>query len=388
MTFEWKIEARNPALGREGLVKDYTEATFTPVYNDVGNWSIKMDRRAPQAMNLVQPGWGVVVTRDGQIVFSGPMNGRRHVRELGKNTIEVSGFSDNAVLRKRLVSPSPGESIPPYIVQASDIRTGVASTVLRQYVDANAGPGAIAPREIPGLTLAADPVLGATITGNGRWDTDLLQFMQPLAVVGQVGFRVVQVGSVLQFQVYSPTDRTDSVKFAVGLKNLASYVYESTAPDGNYIYVGASGTGTSRVISEYPDSDSIAAWDRIEGPFTDNRGTSDPVQLAHTGKEALTQHGEQATLSITPIETTTLKYGVNYFLGDKVTVQLDDDVSSTYATPGQVKDILRSVVIHLTVDGPQTVTPAVGTPVRNDIAAVFRRMKDLGRRMNNLERWP
>lgn len=388
MTFEWKIEARRPDLTREGEVKDYTEATFTPIFNDVGTWSLLMDRRAPQAANLTQPGWGIIVTRDGDTVFSGPMTTRRHARAVDKDTIEVSGLSDEAVLKRRLVSPSPAESAPPYIAQASDIRTGVASTVLRQYVDVNAGPGAVVARRTPGLALASDPLAGASVSGNGRWDTDLLTFLQPLAVTGAVGFRVVQVGAVLQFQVYVPTDRTSSVKFAVGLKNLAGYEYESTAPEGNYVYVGASGTGTSRVISEYPDSDSVADWGRIEGDFVDNRGTADPVQLQQTGTDALTQNGEQASLSITPIETTDLMYGQQYFLGDKVTVRTDDDIGTPYEETGQIQDVLRSVVIHLTVDGPQTVTPAVGTAARNDISRAFRALKNLRRRMNNIERWP
>jgi hypothetical protein len=387
MTSEWKIEARNPALQREGLVKDYEKATFTPVFNDIGTWSITMDRRAPQAANLTQPGWGVVVSRDGQVVFSGPMNSRRHVRELDKNTIELSGYSDDAILRRRLVSPSPGEGVPPYTAQASDIRTGLASTVLRAYVSVNASTAAISSRQVPGLTIGPNLAVGTTVTGNGRWDTDVLQFIQPLAIAGGVGFRVVQVGAVLEFQVYAPTDRTASVKFAVGLKNLAGYEYESIAPEANYVYVGASGTGTSRVISEYSDADSIAAWGRIEGEFVDNRGTSDPTQLQQTGTEALTQNGEQASLSITPIETTNLRYGEHYFLGDRVTVQLDDDTSTPYDGVGQVQDILRSVVIQLDLD-KQTVTPAVGTAARTDIAKVFTRMKNLARRLNNIERWP
>ena len=390
MTFEWTLYARNPALGREGVIEDYREATLTPIYTDVGTWSVTLNRNSAQAANLVQPGWGIIAVRNGVTVLSGPATHRKHtVRRNGDkdvNEVVVSGVTDEVVLKRRLVSPSPTESAPPYSVQASDIRTGTASTILSQYVDVNAGPGAVTARRTPGLTIATDPVAGASVTGNGRWDSTLLAFLQPLATSGGVGFRVAQVGSGLQFQVFTPTDRTSSVQFSVGLGNLAGFDYESTAPETNYCYVGAIGTGTSRVMQEFPDPESVAQWGRIEGPLVNQSATSDPAQLTQAAVDTFATQGEQAALSIIPVETPNLMFGVHYFLGDRVTVQLEGPAATPYAESGQIQDILRSVEIKLTADGPQTVTPTIGTAARSDVSRMFRKLLRLDQRVNDLER--
>ena len=65
MSFEWKIYARDQNYQRQGEIDEYREATFTPVYNDVGTWEIVIDRRSDQAAALTTPGWGIMLTRDG-----------------------------------------------------------------------------------------------------------------------------------------------------------------------------------------------------------------------------------------------------------------------------------------------------------------------------------
>jgi hypothetical protein len=391
MTFEWTIYVRDQAGNRIGEVDDYAEATLTPVFNDVGTWSILVDRRVRQAANLTQPGFGIIAARNGVTVLSGPATHRQHTVDMDNNHVQISGVTDDVWLKRRVVSPSPTESFPPYTVQAFDVRTGPASTVLRAYVDANAGPGAIAPRRVPGLTIAPDPVIGAPVSGNGRWD-NLLAFLQPLAISGGVGFRIIQVGDGgMQFQVFAtagqvPADRPATAQFSIDLGNLAGFEYESTAPEANYVYVGGAGINTARTIQEFPFSAAIGAWGRIEGDFVDRRDTTDATQITQAGTDALTQHGEQASLRITPIETPTSIYGTHYKLGDKVTVQLEGPAATPYAESGQITDILRSVEIKLTVDGPQTVTPSIGTAARNDVYRMFRAFRALSRRVNNLER--
>lgn len=382
MSFEWKLYVRDQNYRLQGEMDEYTEATFTPVYNDVGSWELLISRSSDQAVALTTPGWGIVAARDGNIVLSGPIATRHHAVNADGGTIKISGVTDDVWLKRRLVSPSPSESVPPYTVQASDVRNGIASTILGQYVNVNAGPGAVTPRRVTGLTIATDPLIGATVSGNGRWD-NLLEFLQMLAITGAVGFRVVQVGTGLQFQVYAGTDRTGTAKFSIGLGTLASYEYESTAPTGNYAYVGGTGDGTARVMAEYPDSASIATWGRIEANLVNASDTANTTQLQQAGTDALKQGAEQTSLTLTPLERDGLRFGIDYQLGDTVSVQIEGPGEGT------IQDLLRSVAIHLTPDGPQTVTPSVGTARATDVQRMFRTfraIKALGRRVTNLER--
>lgn len=381
---DWNLYVRNKDGYRVGELDDYTEAKFTPVFRDVGNWTLKLDINSPMVAELVKAGAGVIACRNDVPLVSGPQRGMAVVQDKDERSITFTGVTDETWLEDTIVSPSPGESSG-YTVQATDNRTGIASTVLSQYVNVNAGPGAIARREVPGLTIAPDPLVGSTVSGAGRWDTSLLAFLQPLAESGGIGFRVVQSGNGLQFQPYAVTDRSRSVKFSQALGNLAGVQYSITAPKANYVYVGGTGTGQSRVIKEYSDNDSIARWGRIEGEFVDRSDTSDATQLQQAGTDALAQNTEQMSLSITPIETDNLRFGQHYFLGDKVTVQLQESIPSLYGETGSIVDVLRSVTINLTKDDV-SVTPMVGTPARGDILRVFNTLRRFRSRLNQLER--
>lgn len=380
----WKIYVRDKDNNRVGELDDYTDATFSPIYNDVGTWSVTLSRKSLQAANLTEPGSGIIVCRDDQVVFSGLQLFREHTSNETVDHVTVSGSTDEVWLLSRLVSPSPGQSTPPYDAQATDVRTGVASTVILQYVNVNLGPGSVAPRRKLDLTLSGDPVIGASVRGEARWDSNLLEFIRPLAITGGVGFRIVQSGTGLLFEVYAPTDRSDTIKFSRELGNLLGFQYSSRAPTGNYIYVGASGTGTSRIIKEFQDSTSIATWGRWEGPLVNEGSTSDSTAITQAANEALEQGQEQASLSFTSSEIESMRYGLDYFLGDTITVQLEDTVTP-YEESGQIVDQIRQVEIKLTPD-KQTVTPSVGTGQRADVFRLLRAFRQMARRVNNIER--
>lgn len=382
----WNLYVRSFEGYRLGEIDDYVEATLTPVYRDVGTWSVKLNINSPMVAYLVRPGAGLVACRNDVPLVSGPQRGMSVVKNKDEQSITFTGVTDETWLNDRLVSPSPGESSGPYSVQATDNRSGVASTVLSQYVNVNAGPGAIPTRRVTGLAIGTDPVVGGLVSGSGRWDTSLLTFLQPMAESGGIGFRIVQVGHTLEFQPYLPVDRSGTVKFSAELGNLAGVSYSVTAPKENYVYVGGTGTGATRLINEYSDNGSITAgWGRIEGEFIDRSDTSDATQLKQAGTDALSQNTEQMSLSITPIETEQQKFGAHYFLGDKVCVQLQESIPGPYGETGSIIDILRSVTINLTPNDV-SVTPAIGTPARGDLLRIFTTLRRFRNRLNQLER--
>jgi hypothetical protein len=327
VTFEWKIEVRNAALQRVGELDDYQSLEMVLKFNDVSTWTLSTTRCNRLAAELVLPGAGIVVTRNGATVLSGPWTKRRDAKSADRDQITMSGVDDTVWLNRREASPVPSASGPPYSAQASDLSSGVASTVLRDYVNLNAGPGAVAVRRVPGLTIGTDPVVGASVAGTARWQV-LLPMLQELATAGAVdgvpiGFRVVQVGTGLEFQTYQPADLTATAVFSSGFGNLEGFEYEVTAPEANYVFVGGAGEGTARVIQEKPDSASVAKWGRIEGELVDARNAASVNELDVAATKALADNTEKTSLSITPIDTDLLAFGVHYGLGDRVTAVLD-----------------------------------------------------------------
>jgi hypothetical protein len=380
---EWAVYVRDPSFFRQGQLDDYQGLELIHRWRDVGAFTLEIHRDNRHASNLVTPGWGIIVQCGNQVIFNGPVTGRKHNYDGKRHKITLTGVDDNIWLRRRLVSPCPAEMFPPYTTSDYDVSTGPASAVLIHYVDVNLGPGAVTSRIKPHFEVASDPGVGATVTGRGRWQF-LLSLLQELATAGgtDVGFRVVQSTDsgdlpILRFEVYRSIDRTETVKFSADLGNLAAFDYESQAPDANYIFVGGMGEGTARTIVERLSSESVAEWERIEGEFVDRRDTSDATELAQAGDDQLSQATEKTSMSITPIDTPQQRYARDYNLGDKVRIEWEE---------GTIQDAIREVKISLTPTGPQKIEPSVGTVSSSDIKSFFRTFRRLRADVANLKR--
>src|SRR5690606_28287785 len=296
---DWSIYVRDRALRRVAQVSDFRSFEAIVKFNDVGKWTLEIDERAPEAVPLTTPGFGIQVVSNitGNTLLTGFVDGREFTHDAGKKTILLGGVDDNVILSWRLGHPCPYESLPPYTTAEHHVVTGTCSTVLRTYVDANLGPGANTERRMDKVVLqAADPLIGKDVTGKLRYQ-NLLTALQELAVSGGgLGFRCVQVNDQIEFQVYEPADRTATVKFSEELGNLVGYQFRSVAPETTYVYAGGQGEGTARKIKEGQNSGERITWGRRE-EFVDRRDTSDDKELDQKITETLEDKGESGELS-------------------------------------------------------------------------------------------
>ena len=373
LTIPMKVYYRDSTLTRVAEIDQYTELEMNLRFNRVSGWILQIPADSP-VVSLVNRGGGIIVVRDGQTIMSGPIDTIRRQFGVNQDRLILAGVDDTAMLANLLALPVPQG--PPYTAAAYDVRTGPAETVMRAYVDANAGPGAPVARRQPGLTLAPDLARGASVTHQARF-APLLETLQGIALAGgDMGFRIVQIANSLQFQVYEPVDNTGYAKFALDMGNLAEYDYTIKAPDANYVYVGGGGEGTERMITEAADAGSVAMWRRREA-FRDRRDTVDPAEMARTAQEELKEHGESAQLAIHPIDTTFLAFGQHYGLGDKISVVAEGET---------IQDILREVRITLNQQG-ETIRPAAGSAGMGDgVLRMFESLRRLYHRVGNLER--
>lgn len=371
----WTLYARGSDLTRTAQIDDYASLDAICRFNDVGTWELRLDRRAGAADALSAAGAGIEIRRDDFVIMTGPVTRLKRERSDRSNLLIVSGVDDNVWMRRRLAHPQPLASAPPYTA-STDSRTGVGSTVIWEYVNVNLGPGAIGPRKLLTMTMADDPEVGSTVTGTARYDV-LLEFIQDLAVAaGDLAFRIIQVDDGLEFQVYGPDDKSDSIVFSEGFGNLSSFSYEQQAPEFTYVYGGGEGEGNDRTIVEGQDTTGVAEWGRIER-FLDARQQEDDPDVSQQISTALSENAARVGLEITPVDTTNLKYGTHYELGDKVSVVVDGVLISDY---------VRQVEVKLTQNGPQMLTPVLGTTGRVELLGLLAAVRDLASRTRNLER--
>jgi hypothetical protein len=247
MTTTYALLSRDPANVIDGQVADYTLFTLTDRAADVGTYELRLPWDHPARARLWRDGAGLVLERtiDGVTTTpaSGPIRRRSetYTAATGRTAV-LYGVTDLAWLSRRVAHPSPataggaGTYTP-----ANDARSGIAETVIKSYVNANAGPGALTYRAVPGLTIGTDLGRGPTVTAQARW-INLLGLVRDLAA--RAGYGIQCAG--LTFDLRVPTDRAAlGLEFSLDRANLVDYTLTRAAPSGSYVYAGGSGTGSA-----------------------------------------------------------------------------------------------------------------------------------------------
>lgn len=408
MMAKYKLYVRDSNFNKIAEIDDYVSLEMIPRFNAVGAWTLVLPTNCEAAKAIITPKAGIVVVRDGQTVFSGPAIQRKRNWSTSADQLTISGYDDMIVLQRNLAYPVP--SGPPYTAQSYDVRTGPAETVMKGYVNDNIGANTRMERNA-NITMEPDKGLGLTVTGSARFGP-LLDLLSSLALAGgDIGFRVLQIGTGLQFQVYQPIDNTKTAIFSPLLGNLLDFEYTDQDPDANYIFAGGAGDGTARIVVEQGDSNSISTYGRIE-EFLDNSSTSDTNQLYQAITTELAQKANKTSLTITPNDTDGLTFGRDYNLGDQVSVVItqpneiveEEEINifvSFYQAESFVnersrviqekldviQDVVREIKFTITKDG-EVITPSIGTPdsISSRIPGIFTKMKKIDRRLSNIER--
>lgn len=371
---DWAIYLRDAGLQRLAQLDDFQKLDAVARFNAVGSWTLDL-RPDSDAAAMLGSGEaaGIELTRDDLLVFSGPAAGRLRKLDGNNDTLTFTGLDDNCWLARRLAAPeAPALTTA---TSAEDLRTGAAETIMRAYVDANAGPSALAERRA--LTLAPiDYLRGGTVTGHGRWQP-LIELLAELALAGgDLGFRVAAVGGALQFQVYEPADLSADVTLSLGVGSLAGYDFQLDAPEATFVVAGGEGSGAARAVATSSDDNAAGGWGRIEKfEAADSSGAS----LQAQADAALTKYAAKGNVALQTSDLPQLAFGLDYQLGDKVSAQVEGE--------RLLDEIVREANITLDGDGAKvrlTVAAAASTDPR--VPGLFGRLADAERRLRDLER--
>lgn len=383
---EWQLLVRDDQLAHIGVVDDELELEVIDRHLGLGAWRVVVDARSPSA-ELLRTGEGILlVTSSGETLLSGPTRPSERQRDVGSDTITFTGVSDTAVL-SRLCWPRPAQDIPATGALQDDayyVTAGPAETVMRTLVDVNAGPSARAERQVPGLVVPASQDRGPVIESKTRFD-NLLDTLWGIGAVAGLGVRVVQQGTDLVVDIYEPVDRSDEVRFGMGLGNLASYSYSLTPPEVTDIVVGIGGEGRQRVFYRFLRRDPL--WPGlVREEFVDRRDVNPDAQPSDddyvdpeaaalaSADERFAAAGGKASVEFVPIDTDAVAWGRDYWLGDVVTAETEI---------GDVTDVIREVRYTRSAEEGQRIEPAIGEP--QDTPAIYRRVARLRRDVDQLQ---
>lgn len=382
MSTALRVYVRNPALERIGQIDDYTSLTVIPRYNAIGSFVLEISADSGKA-NLLAEGNGLIIrAADGTLVDSGPIrtvDWSRSKDDSGAGKLTVGVVSDTELLARYTCWPAPGSVIGSQADTVYKISAVVAETAMRTLVNLNAGPGALASRKNPLLTLATNGNRGPVVTRQLNQFDSLLAVLTDIANAAGLGFRVVQIGSGLQFQVYEPTDRSGTARFAFDLGNLTDANYTTTPPTCTRAVVVAGGQSSPRSCKTVDRADPLFPGLLIEQfvdlTSVDTASVDLVAQMDQAANEALTAGAGQGSLAISPIDIPLLQYGRDYQVGDTVSAK----VRESWMT-----DVVREVTLTCTASEGTTVKAAVGSSDGDGtVARIYKYLaqvkKDVGR---------
>lgn len=338
----------------------------------------------------LQPGNRVVVVRrpdphfgvPGGILIAGPIEKWLHeVSDNGENVnpgvVTVNFADDLASIVSRLAYPNPAQDAAS---QTADYWTftGTSEDALRQLVNANAGPGALAYRQVPKLTLGAAAGIGSTVAVSADRMQQLGELMRSIAQLGgNVGFRTRQVDDDIVFEVYLPRDRTDYARFGFGLGNVKYLAWEVNAPTATAAIVGGQGTGADRLMLERGNPSDELAWGRFE-TLVSRAGTTATQELKDEGDKAIASGAATTRLPANVADNDTCRFGIDYQLGDFVSIEITSTKDYT--------DMVRTVHLQAWPTAGEMVSSTIGTQEARTNPAWQKRLREVEQRLNKLER--
>ena len=226
------------------------------------------------------------------------------------------------IKRRRLLYPT---------TLAQSIKGDLGETVIKEFVNENAGPGANNPLRknngvTLGLTLEADLARGATWFGQRSWQP-LLDIINEVGLATGVDFNVVRTGpGTFEFRCYYPqmgTDRRLTAIFSPLHANMLSpsYTVSRTEESTVCVVLGQEEGTARRTVTRRSTSESDSPWNMIE-MTRDARNESTYLGMVEDGDEALEETAANPEFKFAVLQTEALRYGVDYFLGDMITAKL------------------------------------------------------------------
>lgn len=394
------VEYRDKSLVRKGSIPiEDLRLKMQPVFNGVGSWLVQLPAEHRAVPYLRAPGAGIVVTnlRTGVTLMSGSSSKPSKKTSMvdPKGMVTVAGLTDDRLLWDALAYPQPDNSNPATQTLANDVRTANGESLIRAYVALNIANGAIAlPAPIAwapagrrgGLRnflrlQAVNSGLGSSTTRRPRFDI-LGDLINGIALETGIGFRIVQVGSVLELQVYQPVDRQATIRLDVLNGTLQEQEIEFAPPEVTRMIVAGQGEGAARQMVSVTSAAATSAeadWGLIIEEFKDQRNTNVTTELTAAGVERLNEAGfTKVALKAIPSNDQTMIFLTDFFMGDRVQVVVDGQE--------QPNSIITEAAIVVDSNGIKTAV-AIGDVADFDSDSALRQtLTDTQRRVDNLER--
>ena len=267
----------------------------------------------------------------------------------------------------------------------------VAAAIVPSEFAARARTVSTPPRSLPagtrlslGWTAGGAPLPRAASTAgtstslNARW-TNLLDEIQTLARVGGLVVDAGQAASSANIEVAVRAAADLSARIRFNRKNgLGDHEVTLRAPTVTTAFAGGGGTGLTRTT--FGLNGPVRWGNRRIERFYDRRDVpqGSTTELRKTDEEALAEGGESAAVQFNVTESSQYRFGRDFLLGDRLTVQTPTGLSTSGA--------LESVELEFRPHG-RTVKLTIGenTPASESAPAWVKRVRAMEQAMRRIQ---
>ena len=336
------IHILDPSFTLVDVIDDYISVIWRPAYYDIGDFELYINASS-KAVEVLKNGYYLV--RDTDIALDEANN------VTYKNVMIIKGVTLDTDAENGDHLTYTGRELKyllhQRIVWQQTNLTGYTEESIRKLVTDNAISPTDTYRKIPALTLGATAGLLDTIKKQVTGDY-LDKAIIDICTAYNYGWEIYIYNTSLVFKIYAGVDRSHSqsaipyVVFSDNFDNILNSLYERKSEDyANCALIGGEGEGEARIFDKI--NNTIAGLDRFE-TFVDARDISQNkdsedeialddylVLLQERGIERLAELSITEGFSGEVLSDMTFKYGVDFYLGDIVTV------TNKYGITGNVR---------------------------------------------------
>lgn len=364
-------------------IGEVIDPDFTAVIRhlDIGHWTLTVPPEAVRFGSYPDPDdpdtalyWGVLdvdtvrLVYNNTIEFAGYVQGESEDDDAGfQRVIDASGEQWTwsgidlwgGVLTSRVAYPVPSTELG--WVASHDTNTGIASTVLTNYLNDNLATPALFTREYAGLVVA-DELEGMSDTWTAR-----LQRLDELVKricndAGLVCRLSIDFDGNITATIGSPRDL--SAQHVISDQgDLSMLKVHWRNPTATYVIAGGAGEGTGRVFRASNSGATGAARREL---FVDQSSLESVNELAATATATRALNGASYSVhaELTDTAADELQYLRDYQIGDSLAVQVN---ASRFVVP------VTSVAFEINATR-QVVRPTLGTATPDALKRLLRRL--------------
>lgn len=366
MAPSYQIIVKDRAGAQVAIITDFEYLTYTKQVNAPGLLQFRIRGNHAAISTFELDGQVEVYRRDAEagIDWYADFYGlfRMERREASQNRKFWTAFCPGQMdfLRRAIVAYPAGTA------DRSEFTSDPAETILKNLVTYNAttsgttGDGRERNVDTWGgnITVEADGAGGSTIDKACAW-RPLLSALQEVADAGGLDFDLVKTGAqAWQFRTYTllGTDRSANVVFSLAYGNMDNVTLERYAlEEPTVAIVGGQGTEASRDIVIRTGTNYQASY-RSHEVFVSAQQYSTTAGLQAAGDARLYELEARNRLNFRTRDTAAVRYGRDWFVGDKVTGRYEE-VEQTMIVDG--------VTVTLQPDSEEfeTIQPRLAVPI-------------------------